>query len=117
MEKQYIRVRRVGQVTFGVVLLLVGGVFLLINFFPQAEWYQILRLWPIVLIFLGIEVLLGSRKKSWEVLNASGQIMEQSKVVYDVPAMILTAFLTVFAMLMGLGSWIFMKNVSFFFNL
>ena len=48
----------VGALIFGVILLLVGGYYLLVNTFgiqlPQLDWDQI---WPIALIALGLAVV------------------------------------------------------------
>ena len=41
------RVHRVGTVTFGVVLILFGILFLLHLFFPVLEYRFIFRLWPV----------------------------------------------------------------------
>lgn len=87
MEKQTIRIRRVGSITFGTVLVISGAIFLLRLFFQNLNYAVVFRLWPIILILLGIEVLLGARQKTFEVLNEQGKIIEQSKVVYDVPAL------------------------------
>lgn len=105
MEKQTIRIRRVGSVTFGVVLIVTGILFLLRLFLPELEYIMIFRLWPVILILLGIEVLLGTRHKTFEVLDGKGNITEQSKTVYDVAAILLTVVLTGFAICMGMLDW------------
>lgn len=107
MEKQTIQVRRVGSVTFGAVLIMTGILFLVHLFFPGFNYFMIYRFWPVILIFLGLEVLAGSRQKSYEVLDANGNIVEQSKMVYDVPAILLMITLTGFAMCMALVDWVY----------
>lgn len=102
MEKQAIRVRRVGTVTFGTVLVVIGILFLIHLAFPAFHYYVVYRFWPIILIMLGIEVLLGSRQKSYEVLNRQGEIVEQNKMVYDVPAILLMIVLVFFSMCMAM---------------
>lgn len=102
MEKKAIRIRRVGSVTFGVVLVVTGVLFLLKLFFPTLEYFKLFSFWPLILILLGTEVLLGSRHKTYEILNGQGKVIEQSKVVYDVAAIFLTMALTGFAVCMGL---------------
>lgn len=102
MEKQTIRVRRVGTVTFGTVLVAIGILFLIHLAFPAFHYYVVYRFWPIILIMLGIEVLLGSRQKSYEVLNRQGEIVEQNKMVYDVPAILLMIVLVFFSMCMAM---------------
>lgn len=107
MEKQTIKIRKVGAVTFGMVLVITGVLFLTHLFLPNLNYLVIFRFWPVILITLGVEVLIGSRWKVYEVRNEQGQIIEQSGVVYDVPAILLTAALTGFAIIMGMLDWAF----------
>lgn len=107
MEKQTIRVRKVGAVTFGIVLVVTGILFLLRLFIPDLDYSVIFHFWPMILIALGIEVLIGSRWKTFEVRDAEGKLLEQSRVVYDVPAILLTMALTGFSMVMGMMDWAF----------
>lgn len=102
MEKQTIRIRRVGSVTFGIVLIVTGILFLVHLFLPRLDYGVIFQFWPLMLITLGIEVLLGTRQKTYEIRNEKGQIVEQSKVIYDVSAIFLTLVLTGFSMFMGM---------------
>ena len=60
-----------------------------------------------ILILLGLEVLSGSRQKSYEIIDAEGKIVEQSKMVYDVPAILLMITLTGFSMCMALIDWVY----------
>ena len=103
MDKQTIQVRRVGSVTFGTVLIAIGMLFLLHLFFPAFNYC----FWPVILILLGLEVLSGSRQKSYEIIDAEGKIVEQSKMVYDVPAILLMITLTGFSMCMALIDWVY----------
>lgn len=105
MGKQTIRIHRVGSVTFGIVLIVTGVLFLIHLFLPGIEYEMAFRFWPLILISLGIEVLVGSRQKNYELRGENGQLVEQSKVVYDVPAIILTMLLTGFSMVMGMIDW------------
>lgn len=111
MEKQTIRIRRVGSVTFGLVLIVTGVLFLIHLFLPRLDFSVIFQFWPLILITLGIEVLFGSRQKTYEVRNEKGQIIEQSKVVYDVSAIILTFVLTGFSMFMALLDFAFVNSL------
>lgn len=115
MEKQTIRIHRVGSITFGLVLIVTGVLFLLHLFLPRLDYRMIYQFWPLILIFLGIEVLFGSRQKSYEVLDTRGQIVEQNKVIYDVPAILLTIGLTVFSMFMGMLDWAWMHSGGIFY--
>lgn len=53
--------RRVGTFTFGLVLVTTGLGMLAALFLPQLDLKLLLRLSPLALISLGIEVLLASR--------------------------------------------------------
>lgn len=53
--------RRVGTFTFGLILVVTGLGMLATLFFPQLDLTLLLRLSPLALISLGIEVLLASR--------------------------------------------------------
>ncbi len=105
MERQVVRVRRVGSVTFGIVLVAMGVLFLLHVFFPGMDYGVIFHFWPIILISLGVEVLLGSRGESFEIRDKEGKLVEQSRVVYDVAAIILMMVLVLFAAVMGMMDW------------
>lgn len=105
MEKQTIRIRRVGSVTFGVVLIVTGILFLLHMFLPNLNYVMIFRFWPVILILLGLEVLAGTRHKSFDVLDGQGKVIEQNKTVYDVAAIFLTVVMTCFAICMGMLDW------------
>ena len=88
MEREIIKTHRVGSVTFGATLVVIGYEFLV-------------HFWPLILILLGVEVLLGCRQKTFEIRDREGKLVEQSRVVYDTAAIILTMVLTLFALLMG----------------
>ncbi len=66
MDNEKKRIRRIGSLTFGVMMILIG-----INIFLQTitnvELFKFtLSLWPIVFILLGIETLYYSYKKEVE---------------------------------------------------
>ena len=105
MERQTIRTHRVGSVTFGGVLVTMGVLFLLHIFFPKMDYELIWHFWPLILISLGVEVLLGSRKENYEIRDSGGKLVEQSRVVYDVAGVFLTMALTIFAMMLGMIDW------------
>ncbi len=113
MEKQTIKVRRVGSVTFGIVLIVTGILFLIHIFFPGFNYFLIYRFWPVILILLGLEVLAGSRHKTYEVTDNQGNVVEQSKTVYDVAAILLMITMTAFAMCMALIDWAYQTEGYF----
>lgn len=91
-----IRVHRVGTVTFGVLMILFGVLFLAHIFLPWLNYEWIVRLWPLLFIFLGTEVLAGNHKAS---KAAEGETV---KFVYDKTAILLTMVLTFFAMALAM---------------
>lgn len=95
-QKQSVRIRRVGTITFGCMLLLFGVLFLIHIFVPQLDYEMIFRFWPCILICLGTEVLIGNHK-------ASGTSGEGGRVqfVYDKTAILLTICITFFSMVMA----------------
>lgn len=101
MEREIIKTHRVGSVTFGATLVVIGVLFLLHVFFPGMGYEFLVHFWPLILILLGVEVLLGCRQKTFEIRDREGKLVEQSRVVYDTAAIILTMVLTLFALLMG----------------
>lgn len=115
MERHSIRIHKVGAITFGIVLIILGVLFLLSLFFPKLDYLMIYHFWPLILIALGVEVLAGSRWKTFEVRDGEGRLLEQNAVVYDVPAIILTIILTVFAMGMGIMDWAFANATAICF--
>ncbi len=82
------RTHRVGSITFGVLLVLFGSLFLVHAFVPALLYSMIFRLWPCIFILLGLEVLVSSRK-------------EGTMYTYDGMAIFLTMMLTIFAFVMA----------------
>lgn len=96
MGESYQRVHRVGTMTLGVGLIIFGGLFLLKIFFPVIDFLMIYRLWPSILILLGIEVLLSCRK---------------SNIIYDKWGIVILVCLVSFALIMG---WMDSAYVNYF---
>jgi hypothetical protein len=88
------KTRRVGTITCGIVLVLFGILFLLNGFLPMLNYAFIFRLWPLVLVSLGAELLLSARKEIEE------------KVKYDFGAIALVILLSVFSMAMGMADYV-----------
>ena len=55
--------RRVGTFTFGAVLVICGVLMLVSMFFPRLDLTLVLKLSPLILVSLGVEVLLASRRE------------------------------------------------------
>lgn len=89
------QVHRVGTITLGISLIVFGCLFLLHIFFPALDYQTIFHVWPCIFIFLGIEVLLGSRCQRFEL---------------DKTAVFLIIVLAIFAM--GMGAADFCIEVS-----
>jgi UDP-N-acetylmuramyl pentapeptide phosphotransferase/UDP-N-acetylglucosamine-1-phosphate transferase len=77
---------RVGTITLGGMLIIFGTLFLLRIFLPDISYSIIFRLWPIIFIFLGGEVLIANFRQKAE------------KMIYDKTAIAILILLTCFAM-------------------
>ena len=67
-----VRTRRVGTLTMGISLICAGILFAVNLFVPGIiTYYNIFRLWPVVLIFLGVEVLITNLRS------------RDDKIIYD----------------------------------
>lgn len=86
-----IRERRVGTFTFGVTLVVAGLTMTAALFFPALDLRVFLRFSPLVLILLGTEVLLSSRK--------------EGRIKYDWLGMFLCFFLVLLALGVFFVSW------------
>lgn len=84
------KVRRVGSITGGTILILIGVLCLIHIFYPALQYEYILRGWPLILILIGVEMLIAN------VANT-----EQMEIKYDVAAIVLVFILVIFAMCMG----------------
>lgn len=84
------RTRRVGTITCGIVLIVFGLLFLLHMFLPVISYRFIFRLWPLILIFLGVEIMMSNIKAT------------EAALKYDVGAVLLVILLALFSMGMGL---------------
>jgi len=112
MENKVIRVRRLGSVTFGVVLIGTGVLMLVNAIAPSLNIAFLFRFWPVVLIILGVEVLFGSQFKSTEVVGPDGQVIEQNKVVYDFPAVIMMGVTLFVTFVLAVAEWVWREQVG-----
>lgn len=83
--------RRVGSVTFGLMLILYGSLFLIHVVAPALHYETIFHLWPVVFILLGIEILVENRRSN----------TKECKFIYDFPAIIMLGGMLLFAMVMA----------------
>lgn len=82
---------KVGTITLGAMLIFFGILFILRIFFPEVSYEIIFKLWPVIFIFLGTEIIISNFQKS------------QEKLVYDKVAIALIIILTFFAMAMAIA--------------
>lgn len=83
------RIHRVGTVTLGMTLIILGLIFLINIFVPAMGTEIVLKAWPCIFIILGIEILVGNARSTY------------APMVYDKAAILLVSMLTVFALCMG----------------
>lgn len=81
---------RVGTITLGAMLITFGILFLLRLFLVNLSYEFIFKLWPIIFIFLGLEILIANTRKTEE------------KMIYDKTAFALIIILSFFAMGMAI---------------
>lgn len=84
------RTRRVGSITCGILLIVFGVLFILHMLVPAITYTFIFRFWPLILVFLGLEIIISNVK-------AGETIMK-----YDLGAIVLVFVLAMFSMGMGL---------------
>jgi hypothetical protein len=63
MQEQSYRKRKGGSLVFPIILIVLGVLFLFdnLNITSGIDWGTIWKLWPIILIALGLEIILGRR--------------------------------------------------------
>ncbi|MBH1939981.1 hypothetical protein I5677_03605 [Mobilitalea sibirica] len=81
---------RVGTITLGLMLITFGLLFLLRIFLNDLSYITIFRLWPVVFISLGLEILVANAKQ------------KEEKLLYDKTAFALIIILSFFAMGMAI---------------
>ena len=93
------RTHRVGTFTLGGMLITFGIIFLLRIFISAISFGIVFKLWPIIFIFLGIEILVANFNQ------------KEDKLVYDKTAFALIIILSFFAMGMSMVEFI-MEQVN-----
>lgn len=86
------RTRRVGSLTCGLAMIGFGILFLLNTCFDLFSYREIFRVWPLLFICMGAELLFS---------NAKYSDTEKFTLVYDKGAIVLLILLTLFAVGMG----------------
>ena len=86
MENQ-IRTHRVGSITAGLSMIVFGVLFILHLFIGALDYTMIFRLWPLMIIGLGVELLISNYRSD--------------QIIYDKPAVTLLFITTLFAMSMA----------------
>ena len=85
------RTHRIGTITCGLVLVLYGILFLLRMALPFLNYGMIFELWPVILIFLGLELLIG----------CTGRRSEKRNFKYDFGSVLIILIMMVFSMIMA----------------
>lgn len=91
------RTHRVGSITAGIALIIYGLLFLIHIFLPQISYEILFKLWPMILIGMGIEIIVSNQK--------------HTGYVYDKGAVVLLVMMMFFAVCMA-GADFVMANLS-----
>ncbi|MCI9492413.1 MAG: hypothetical protein HFH42_04690 [Lachnospiraceae bacterium] len=86
------RVRRVGSVTCGILMIFFGILFMVHMFYPPLSLGVIMKLWPLILISLGGEMVASNIRQG----EGGDEILK-----YDKGAILLVLLLACFAVGMG----------------
>lgn len=87
------KIRRVGAITCGSILIIFGILFLVHMFYPALSFTFIMKLWPVILIALGLEMVIANMKHKADT---------ETVLKYDKGAIFITFLLTCFALGMGI---------------
>ena len=93
--------RRIGTFTLGAMLVVYGILFVINIFTDKLNYGTIFSLWPILLIILGIEILVGLYSK------------EKTKFVYDKGSVILLIMITIFILVAASAEWCMTKGIKY----
>lgn len=96
------RTRRVGSITLGVTLVFFGLLFLARMFLESLDYVLIMKLWPLVFVFLGIEVLLSC-------------LVKKEEYKYDFAAVLIVVFLFIFAIGMAGAEFLLEAERSYYY--
>jgi len=99
-----IHIHRVGTFTLGILLIFFGILFLIHTAGFTLSYSTIFRFWPVILVFLGCEILLSQL--------LYGRKDQTVRLVYDKTAVFLLILLTCFSMGMALADIILSASQS-----
>ena len=88
-DVQIIRSHKVGTLTLGISLIFFGVLFITNTFANIFDYEFILKLWPVIFIFLGFEILISYITR------------QKDRFIYDKGAIFLMILLTMFAICMA----------------
>ncbi len=88
------KTHRVGTITFGCILIVLGVLLIVHLFVPELTYTAILNYWPVTLILLGIEILVANFRS------------EKETFTYDGWSIVLMFLILGFTMCMGILDWI-----------
>ena len=111
-----IKERRVGTVTLGIVLIVMGLMYFAHILFPVIELVYVIKCWPIILILLGVEILVCQFQSSAEKVDETGNIIESYRIKYDFPAILIMFLLTGFSMTMAILEWVYTNLGNHYFT-
>jgi len=95
------KTRRMGSITLGITLLVIGILYLIHLFAPAVNFILILKFWPVVFIILGAEILFENIKSRYE---------ENVKYVYDIASILMIMATGVFTMGMACMEYMIMNG-------
>lgn len=87
------RVRKVGSITCGILMIFFGILFMVHMFYPPLSLGTIMKLWPLILIALGGEMIASNIKRGEE---------KEEILKYDKGAIFLVFLLACFSAGMGI---------------
>ncbi len=96
------RTRRVGTFTLGSGLILFGILFIIRVFTNIITYQMVFKLWPVLFVLLGGEILVGHHKE------------KEGNIIYDGAAIFLIIVLTFFAMGLAVIQYI-IENGRFYY--
>lgn len=98
------RTRRVGSISCGSIMVVFGILFMVHMFYPALSLNFIMKLWPVILIVLGLEMVVATVRNEGR---------ENELIKYDKGAIFITLLLTVFSLGMGIAQFCVEQYVQY----